>query len=163
MSHTEVAVDLLLTSLFNLIHGSGFEIFHFWKKFASEVNRPVGEFTMTFQDVCMKSRNTLTQILLLGCLSRMGRLDFAGRFYPRQGIKKLISAPYPTKKKRGKVVGKSWTQKCHFTVGRICVDFFRLQEGKRGFGGVPHTPVWRDAFTFGGMQKVAVSKQTCAA
>lgn len=49
------------------------------------------------------------------------------------------------------------------SVGRICVDFFRLQEGIRGFGGVPHTPVWRDAFTFGGMQKVAVSKQTCAA
>ena len=83
MSHTEVAVDLLLASLFNLIHGSGFDIFHFWKKIASEVNRPVGEFTMTFQDVCMKSRNTLTQILLLGCLSRMERLDFAGDVLPQ--------------------------------------------------------------------------------
>ena len=50
-----------------------------------------------------------------------------------------------------------------FTVGRICVDFFRLQEGKGLWGSYNHTPVWRDAFTFGGMQKVAVSKQTCAA
>ena len=102
MSHTEVAVDLLLTSLFNLIHGSGFDIFHFWKKFASEVNRPVGEFTMTFQDVCMKSRNTLTQILLLGCLSRMGRLDVLPQ--ARDICSYLLHIP---PKKTGKVVGKS--------------------------------------------------------
>jgi len=92
-----------------------------------------------------------------------GTVGFCGDVLPqaRDICSYLLHIP---PKKTGKVVGKSMGLKSATTsVGRICVDFFRLQEGIRGFGGVPHTPVWRDAFTFGGMQKVAVSKQTCAA